>query len=114
MNHDDLAAKMAEDLLAIERMRMPFGKYGPAHHPPAGVPIFDLPAEYLAWFAKKGFPKGRLGELLRMVHQMKVDGSDSAFDPMRQRNGGRTRLRPERQRVWTAPEGDSSADNPLQ
>ena len=100
MDDPDLPARMAEDLAAIERMRMPFGKFGPEHYPPHGVPIFDLPAEYLAWFAQKGFPKGRLGTLLKIVHQMKVDGSDFAFDPMRQRNGGKTKLRVERPRVW--------------
>ena len=74
---------------------MPFGKFGPEHFPPRGVPIYDLPVEYLGWFAQKGgFPKGRLGELLRIVHQMKVDGSDFAFDPMRQREGGKQSLRP--------------------
>lgn len=95
---------MAEDMAAIERMRMPFGKFGPRHFPPHGVPIFDLPAEYLAWFNQKGFPKGRLGELLKIVYQMKVDGSDLAFDPMRKRNGGRTVLREQRRREWTAPD----------
>jgi uncharacterized protein (DUF3820 family) len=97
---DDITRRMAEDLAAIERMYMPFGKFGPQHFPPRGVPIFDLPAEYLAWFAQKGFPKGRLGELLKIVHQMKVDGSDFAFDPMRKRNGGKTKLREERPKVW--------------
>ena len=29
---------------------MPFGKYGPLHFPPRGVPLYDLPVEYLAWF----------------------------------------------------------------
>jgi uncharacterized protein len=103
---DDIAQRMAEDLAAIERMRMPFGKFGPQNFPPHGVPIFDLPAEYLAWFAQKGYPKGRLGDLLKIVHQMKVDGSDFAFDPMRKRNGGRTTLREERPRVWKS--GESS------
>jgi hypothetical protein len=58
--------------------------------------------EYLAWFARKDcFPQARLGELLRMVHQMKVDGLDSVFDPFRQRAGGRTRLRPPPgQKAW--------------
>ncbi|WP_211325634.1 DUF3820 family protein [Roseimicrobium gellanilyticum] len=106
MNSDELAARMAEDMAAIERMRMPFGKFGPQHFPPHGVPIFDLPAEYLAWFNQKGFPKGRLGELLKIVYQMKVDGSDLAFDPMRKRNGGRTMLRAERKREWTAPDAE--------
>ncbi|MEI9892698.1 MAG: DUF3820 family protein [Chthoniobacter sp.] len=57
------------------------------------------PVEYLAWFARKGaFPKGRLGELLRIVHQMKVDGLDEVFDEFRRRAGGKTPLRtPNRQ-----------------
>lgn len=88
------ALGIAEDLAEIERTRMPFGKYGPSHFPPRGVPIYDLPVEYLGWFARKNaFPKGRLGELLRMVHQMKVDGAEAAFDPMRARAGGQTKLR---------------------
>ncbi|MFZ4764864.1 MAG: DUF3820 family protein [Roseimicrobium sp.] len=99
----DLAKSMADDLAAIERMPMPFGKFGPQNHPPSGVPIYDLPVEYLAWFAKKGFPKGQLGRLLQIVHQMKVDGSDFAFDAMRQRRGGRTVLREQRTRVWEVP-----------
>jgi uncharacterized protein (DUF3820 family) len=61
---DDLAARMRADLEEIGRTFMPFGKYGPQHFPPNGVPIYDIPAEYLGWFANKaGFPKGRLGEL---------------------------------------------------
>ncbi|HRK16688.1 MAG TPA: DUF3820 family protein [Prosthecobacter sp.] len=97
---DDLAERMRHDLAEIGRTRMPFGKYGPANHPPHGVPIYDLPAEYLAWFARPntGFPRGRLGALLQMVYQMKVDGSDSVFDPFRRGRGGRTPLRPERKR----------------
>ena len=95
----DLAERMRHDLEEIGRTCMPFGKFGPQHFPPNGAPIFDIPAEYLAWFANKaGFPKGRLGVLLKMVHQMKVDGLDLVFDVLRQRRGGRTNLRPERTR----------------
>ena len=91
---EDITRRMAEDMAAIERTRMPFGKFGPQHFPPDGVPLCDLPAEYLAWFAQKGFPKGRLGELMKIVYQMKVDGSDLAFDAMRRRAGGKRSLRP--------------------
>jgi uncharacterized protein (DUF3820 family) len=100
VNEDELATRMAEDMEAIGRTHMPFGKFGPQFFPPHGVPIYDLPAEYLGWFAKKGFPKGRFGELLKIVHQMKADGSDEAFSPLRKRNGGRTALREKRSRVW--------------
>lgn len=98
---DDLGRRMAADLAEIERTHMPFGKFGPQFCPPLGVPIYDLPAEYLMWFANKaGFPKGRLGQLLQMVYQMKADGSDMVFDGMRKRRGGRTPLREERRRSF--------------
>lgn len=80
-NRDDPAAawaeKLSRDLAEIEHTRMPFGRYG-------GRPIYDLPFEYLAWFAtKNGFPKGRLGELLEVVYAIKRDGADRAFAPLR-------------------------------
>ena len=108
---DDLAAQMQRDLDEIGRTFMPFGKYGPQNHPPYGVPIYDIPAEYLGWFANKaGFPKGRLGTLLQMVHQMKADGSDMVFDIFRKKHGY-TRLRPEKKRIWEGlnPPGDDGA-----
>ena len=82
----------------ISRMRMPFGKFGKTDYPPDGVPIMDLPEDYLAWFAGKGFPKGRLGELLAAVWDLKSIGMDSVFEPLRKANGGRFRLRKTRRR----------------
>ncbi len=89
-------ARLSAALVEIERTHMPFGRYGPAHFPPRGVPLYDLPAEYLQFFAAKEFPRGRLGELMSIVYQLKMDGADRAFEPMRARNGGRTRLIPKR------------------
>ncbi len=107
MNEERLREGMAEDFAEIALTRMPFGKFGPAHFPPRGVPIYDLPVEYLAWFARKDcFPQGRFGELLRIVHQMKVDGLDEIFDPIRRRAGGKTRLRPKREPVRIKDEAD--------
>jgi len=98
---DDLVRQMQRDLEEIGRTHMPFGKFGPQFRPPNGVPIYDLPAEYLGWFANKaGFPKGRFGTLLKMVYQMKVDGSDMVFDVFRRQRGGRTPLREERKRSF--------------
>ena len=74
----------------IGRTTMPFGKFGPAHFPPHGMPIYNLPVEYLGWFAAKGgFPRGRLGALLQMVYHMKVEGLDHVFDALR--DGGKSR-----------------------
>ena len=92
--------EFAKLLAEIARTRMPFGKYGPTNYPPSGIPIYDLPYEYLAFFERKGFPKGRLGELLTFLCQVKRDGADAMFDPLRARAGGRTRLRKERRKTW--------------
>jgi uncharacterized protein (DUF3820 family) len=104
---NDLAALMRADLDEIERMHMPFGKYGPGAFPPEGVPLYDLPAEYLSWFAHKpnGWPKGKLGRLMEIVFNMKADGSDIIFDPMRKRAGGRTTLRAVKTRSFQFGEG---------
>lgn len=83
-------------LAEIGAARMPFGKYGPEAHPPTGFPIYDLPPEYLGWFAERGFPKGRLGELMAIVTEIKSCGMDAVFDPLRQANGGRARYKPPR------------------
>ena len=88
----------------IGRTRMPFGKYGRAAVPPAGMPIYDLPIEYLGWFKERGFPKGRLGELLAIVYEVKGVGMDSLFDPLRQANGGRVKLKPRRKKEYRFPE----------
>jgi uncharacterized protein len=90
---ENLGDWLKTDLAEIANTCMPFGKYGPEHYPPRGVPLFDLPVEYLLWFERKGMPKGRLGELLRMVHQLKTDGCDEVFDAFRKARGGRTSLR---------------------
>ncbi|MBB5353330.1 hypothetical protein HNR46_003586 [Haloferula luteola] len=84
----------------IGRTRMPFGKYGPKEHPPRGYPIYDLPVEYLTYFKERGFPKGRLGELLEWVWEMKANGMDPIFHPLRQAAGGRTRFKPKRTKEW--------------
>jgi uncharacterized protein (DUF3820 family) len=58
----------------------------------------DLPPEYLAWFKERGFPKGRLGELMEVVYEVKQGGADEIFAPLRRARGGRTNLRKERPR----------------
>jgi uncharacterized protein (DUF3820 family) len=97
---ESFAEKAAADLAEIARMHMPFGKYGRQNYPPNGVPIYDLPAEYLQWFGQRSWPGGKLGRLLKIVYQMKADGSDSAFDPIRKAAGGRYPLRQQRRKEW--------------
>jgi len=80
--------------------RMPFGKYGPQNYPPAGLPLCDLPYEYLEWFRRKGLPTGRLGELMGLVLQIKRDGAEDVFDALRG-NRPKESLRKPRRTSWT-------------
>jgi uncharacterized protein (DUF3820 family) len=70
------------DLLALAAMRMPFGKY-------QGRLLIDLPEPYVVWFANKGFPEGRLGMMLRTVYEIKVNGLEYLFTPLRQGGTGK-------------------------
>jgi len=103
---------LARTLMEIAGMHMPFGKFGPPSFPPKGVPIYDLPYEYLAYFERNGFPRGKLGELLRFVYLAKRDGADGVFAPLRARAGGRTSLRQPKRRHWAfdGKDGEESGD----
>ena len=63
-------------LLKLARATMPFGKY-------AGYRLVDLPESYVIWLARKGFPKGELGELLNTVYVIKANGLEYLFKPLK-------------------------------
>jgi hypothetical protein len=73
----DTAVFDSAQLLELIEMRMPFGKY-------KGTRLIDLPEPYVVWFAGQGFPPGKLGRLLGAVHEIKVNGLEYLFDPLRQ------------------------------
>lgn len=56
---------------------MPFGKY--KHQK-----IKDLPVPYLEWFARKGFPDGKLGMLMSTVHVIKTNGLEEILHKINQ------------------------------
>ncbi|HLP45206.1 MAG TPA: DUF3820 family protein [Candidatus Deferrimicrobium sp.] len=68
--------KNREYLLKLSKARMPFGRY-------AKRLLIDLPEPYVVWFARKGFPKGELGEMLQLVHEIKINGLEYLFEPLR-------------------------------
>ncbi len=59
--------------IALATERMPFGKY-------KGLRLVDLPEPYVVWFSQKGFPEGRLGEMLQAVYEIKLNGFEYLFD----------------------------------
>ena len=54
---------------------MPFGKY-------AGRKLIQLPEPYLVWFAKQGFPVGKLGEQLALMYEIKLNGMEGMLTPL--------------------------------
>ena len=66
-----------DDLLLLVTRSMPFGKY-------QGRLLADLPGQYLAWFARQGFPKGELGRLLALMHEIDHNGLNALLEPLRQ------------------------------
>ncbi len=63
-------------LMELARMKMPFGKH-------TGQRLIDLPEPYVVWFSQNGFPCGKLGEMLKIVYEIKVNGLEYLFDPLR-------------------------------
>jgi uncharacterized protein (DUF3820 family) len=103
---NDWRRNLAEALELIGRWHMPFGKFGPKHFPPHGVPLYDLPDEYLLWFQRTGFPAGRLGQVLRVVCEIRLAGAEAVFEPLRRAAGGRRPLRKKRQTNFDFSEGE--------
>ena len=62
-----------ERLLTVE---MPYGKY-------KGRVIADLPGYYLNWFAREGFPKGDIGRLIALMHEIDHNGLGELLTPLR-------------------------------
>jgi uncharacterized protein len=65
-------------LVTIISMKMPFGKY-------KGRILSDLPVEYLEWFARKGFPPGKMGMLLSTVYEIKLNGLEHLLTPLKKK-----------------------------
>lgn len=65
-----------QDLQKLVTLQMPFGKH-------KGRVIADLPGNYLAWFAREGFPKGELGRLLALMHEIDHNGLADLLKPLR-------------------------------
>ena len=68
-----------ESLTKLVTIKMPFGKYKDRL-------ICDLPGNYLAWFAREGFPKGELGELLLLMHEIDHNDLNHLLIPLKKKS----------------------------
>lgn len=64
------------DLSELAAARMPFGKH-------RGMLLIDLPEPYVVWLSQQGFPSGKLGRMLATVYEIKLNGLEYLFDPLR-------------------------------
>jgi uncharacterized protein (DUF3820 family) len=51
----------------LANTKMPYGKH-------KGSYLIDLPEYYIVWYHNKGFPKGKFGNQLRLVYEIKLNG----------------------------------------
>ncbi|MCX2678427.1 DUF3820 family protein [Galbibacter sp. EGI 63066] len=63
-------------LLELAKAKMPFGKYKDRY-------LTDIPEAYFVWFKQKGFPKGKLGQQLEAMHEIKVNGLEGLVRKIR-------------------------------
>lgn len=63
-------------LIDTANMKMPFGKY-------KGAYLIDIPEYYIVWYRNKGFPKGKLGQMMALVYELKLNGLDDILRKIR-------------------------------
>lgn len=56
-----------EELIKLAHTKMPFGKYKDYY-------LIDLPEYYVVWIQNNRLPPGKLGEQIRLIHELKLNG----------------------------------------
>jgi uncharacterized protein (DUF3820 family) len=64
-----------EELVKLANTKMPFGKY-------KGHFLIYIPEPYLVWMKNQGFPKGKIGEQLAIILEIKVNGLEQLIYPL--------------------------------
>jgi uncharacterized protein (DUF3820 family) len=54
-------------LIELANYTMPFGKY-------KGYYLVNIPEYYYTWYKRKGFPKGKLGNMMQEIDEIKING----------------------------------------
>ncbi len=65
-----------ELLLSLVKNTMPYGKY-------KGTLLCNIPEYYLVWFKQQGFPKGKLGQQLETMYDIKINGLEYLLEPLK-------------------------------
>ncbi len=65
-------------LVELAHAKMPYGKY-------EGHYLIDIPEYYMVWLHNNRFPKGKLGEQLQLVYELKLNGLEPLLRDIRKR-----------------------------
>jgi uncharacterized protein len=65
-------------LRELANYKMPFGKY-------KNQRLLHLPEAYFVWFQQKGFPNGKLGQMMQEMFEIKVNGLEGLLKPFVER-----------------------------
>lgn len=65
-----------ETFLKLANYKMPYGKY-------KNRLLIDIPEAYLIWYSQKGFPYGELGDFLKIILEIKVNGLEHLLTPLK-------------------------------
>ena len=65
-----------EALIELAKYKMPFGKYKDQY-------LVDIPEYYYTWFKQKGFPKGKLGNMMQQMYDIKINGLEELIYTIR-------------------------------
>jgi hypothetical protein len=76
LGKDFVMQQNSEELFKLVRTTMPFGRY-------LGWRLIDLPEPYVVWFKNQGLPPGELGHLLGLLFEIKANGLEYLFEPIR-------------------------------
>lgn len=63
-------------LIELAHAKMYFGKYKDWY-------LSEIPEYYLVWFKQKGFPAGKLGDQLKQVAEIKLNGMEQILRKVR-------------------------------
>ena len=66
---------LSDEVVKAAGLRMPFGKF-------EGTRLIDLPEPYVVWFKQQGFPKGRLGQQMALIYEIKANGLEKLIRPL--------------------------------
>ncbi len=64
-----------QHLIELANYKMPYGKF-------KGRYLIELPEPYVVWLKNNALPKGKLGDYILEIHEIKVNGLEKLITPL--------------------------------